>query len=240
MDKQEQLQEQYEDALFALAMNKIATAEGQWAIEENERLKNDPAAAVPEELDRRCMQTIQRQFAKQKVYTVGRFTVKAVKRVVMAAGIAALLFTGAFATSETIRINTLNLVVQVFEDNTDFRFVSHPAENTPQMNVGWVPDGFVLVDQGINSKSIWYQYQKTENESLYINYNTTTGTGIGVDTEGAEVGYVDINDGKAMLINKGNELQIVWATKNNAAFIGIIGEGIDQEDLIRVANELKY
>lgn len=43
-----------------------------------------------------------------------------------------------------------------------------------------------------------------------------------------------------MLINKGNELQIVWATKNNAAFIGIIGEGIDQEDLIRVANELKY
>ncbi len=34
MDKQEQLQEQYEDALFALAMNKIATAEGQWAIEE--------------------------------------------------------------------------------------------------------------------------------------------------------------------------------------------------------------
>ena len=114
MDKQEQLQEQYEDALFALAMNKIATAEGQWAIEENERLKNDPAAAVPEELDRRCMQTIQRQFAKQKVYTVGRFTVKAVKRVVMAAGISALLFSGGFAPSETKRINTLNLVVQGF------------------------------------------------------------------------------------------------------------------------------
>lgn len=240
MDKQKQLQEQYEDALFALVMNKIATAEGQWAIEENERLKNDPAAAVPEELDRRCMQTIQRQFAKQKVYTAGRFTVKAMKRVVMAAGIAALLFTGAFATSETIRINTLNLIVQVFEDNTEFRFMSRPIDTTSEFSVGWVPDGYVLEEHGTNGKNVWFQYRKSESETLYIDCTATSEIGIGVDTEDAEVEYVDVKDTRAMLIKKENELQLVWSTKDNSTFIGVIGVGIGQDDLINVANKLTY
>ena len=240
MGKQERLQEQYEDALFALIMNKIATAEGEWAIEEIERLKNDPAAAVPEELDKRCMQMIRRHFAKQQVYTAGRFTVRALKRVVVAAGIAALMFTGAFAASETVRINTMNLIVEVFEDNTDFRFVSRPADLVPQISVGWVPDGYVLEEQGQDNESVWYQYRKSENESLYVDCTTTSGAGVGVDTENAEVKYVDIGDTQAMLIIKGNEYQLAWATRNNEAFIQIVGIRISREDLIHVAEELTY
>ena len=100
MNRQEELQDRYEDALFALLMDKIATAEGEEALEEIERLKNDPDAAIPEDVDRRCLQTIQRHFAKQKVYAAGRFTIKAVKYAIMAAGIAGLMFTAAFAVSE--------------------------------------------------------------------------------------------------------------------------------------------
>lgn len=87
MNRREQLQDQYEDALFALLMDEIATIEGQKAEEENRRLQNDPSAAVPEDLDRRCMQLIHRHFAKQKARAAGRFTIKAMKRVAMAAGI---------------------------------------------------------------------------------------------------------------------------------------------------------
>lgn len=39
MTRQELLVEQYEDALFALIMDKVAEVEGQKAIEENQRLK---------------------------------------------------------------------------------------------------------------------------------------------------------------------------------------------------------
>lgn len=240
MNKQERLQEQYEDALFALIMNKIATAEGQWAIEENERLKNDPTAAVPEELDKRCMQIIRRHFTKQQVYTAGRFTVKALKRVVMAAGIAALMFTGAFAASATVRINTMNLIVEVFEDNTDFRFVSTPAASIPQVSVGWVPDGYILEEQGQDNESVWYQYRKSESELLYIDCARTTGAGIGVDTEGAEIEYVRINNLQAMLVEKGNTTQLVWTTKNDSVFVQLIGMGVEREDLLHIANELIY
>lgn len=239
MNRREQLRDRYEDALFALLMDEIATKEGKNAIEENERLKNDPSAAVPEDVDKRCLQTIRRHFAKQKARTAGRFTVKAMKRVVMAAGLAACLFTGAFAASETVRVKTLNLIVEVFDTNTTFRFSSQPEDVTPQISVGWLPDGFALDSHGYDETSTWYQYCK-DDKSIYISWAETSGTTVGVDTENAEIEYVDVNGIKAMLIEKDTDLQLVWTEKDNSAFITLMGTGIAQDDLIRIANNLKY
>lgn len=66
MKTREQLQEEYEAALFALMMDYMAQAEGKRLREENERLKNDPAAQIPESLDQRCLQTIQRAFLRRE------------------------------------------------------------------------------------------------------------------------------------------------------------------------------
>lgn len=240
MNRREQLQDRYEDALFALLMDEIATKEGKKAIEENERLKNDPSAAVPEDVDKRCLQTIRRHFAKQKAHTAGRFTIKAMKRVVMAAGLAACLFTGAFAASETVRVKTLNLIVEVFDTNTTFRFMSQPEDITSQISVGWLPEGFTLKEHGYNSESTWYQYQKSEDETISIDYTVTFGTVVGVDTEGAEVEHIAVNGVDAMLIKKDTDLQLVWADKNNTVFIALVGTGITRDDLIHVANNLRY
>ena len=47
MTRREKLQEQYEDALFALLMDDLAVEEGKKAYEENERLKADSSFEVP-------------------------------------------------------------------------------------------------------------------------------------------------------------------------------------------------
>lgn len=67
MKTREQLQDEYEDALFALLMYDVAELEGRRAEEENERLRNDPGAQVPEEVDQRCLQVIQKYFFKKKL-----------------------------------------------------------------------------------------------------------------------------------------------------------------------------
>ena len=59
MTRREKLQEQYEDALFALLMDDLAIAEGKSAEEENEQLKNDPKYAVPPEVRQRCLNNFQ-------------------------------------------------------------------------------------------------------------------------------------------------------------------------------------
>ncbi len=51
-----------EEADFARIMRTYAEEEGRWLLEENERLRNDPQAAVPPELDRKCRNLIAQLF----------------------------------------------------------------------------------------------------------------------------------------------------------------------------------
>lgn len=241
MSRREQLQEQYEDALFALMMDDVATAEGKKYLEENERLKNDPDAAVPEEISTECLRTIRRHFAKQKARTAGRVTAKVFGRVAMVAGVAAMLFTAAFATSETVRVSTMNLVVQVFGESTDFYFVSNETSDTvPDVDAGWLPEGYILEDHGKDGANAWNLYRRSENEFIKIKYTVSTGTVLSADTENAETENIQINGVQAMFIKKGNEQQLIWATKDETAFIQIIGTGVTKDDLIHVANFLEY
>lgn len=75
MKSREQLQEEYEDALFALMMNYVTEAEGKRLRAENEALKQDPTAQIPEHLDQRCLQTIQRAFLRKKIFAAIRIIV---------------------------------------------------------------------------------------------------------------------------------------------------------------------
>ncbi len=242
MTRREQLQDRYEDARFALLMDELGAAEERWAQGESDRLNADPAAAVPEDLDRRCRQTIRRARTRRRLRAVGRFTGKALKRVALAAGVAAILFTTAFATSETVRVNTMNWIVQVFDTNTDFRFTnSRPNDVIPQMEVGRLPDGYVLESSGYSGTNTWYQYQNSEDEMIYIEYSLTSGAGFGIDTEDAQVSHLDIRNSQAMLVEKEESgLQLVWATEDNTGFITVVGSDISREDILRIADELSY
>ena len=190
MNRRERLQDRYEDALFALLMDDIATMESKKAEEENERLQNDPSAAVPEDLDRRCMQLIHRHFAKQKARAAGRFTVK--------------------------------------------------DEVAPQLNVGWVPEEYALIEQEKDGRKVRYEFQGTENQSLIISCRKTKGVVANIDTENADVEYVPVKNTQAMLVHKENTFQLVWSAKDNSIFISILGTELTQEDIIHIANELQY
>lgn len=240
MTRREQLQERYEDALFALLMDEVATSEGEKLWEENERLKNDPDAEIPEEITKRGIQTIRRHFAKQKARAAGLFTIKAFSKVTMAAGIAAILFTGAFAASETVRVNTLNLIVEVFDESTDFHFSSSSNSDIHHLVAEWVPEGYTLEDQGKDNAGEWLRYTKSEEESIDIWSTIGTGTTLSIDTENAETQNVEIQGYIATLVLKENTTQIVWALPNGSAFISLIGSGVSGEDLIHVANQLNY
>lgn len=241
MTRHEQLQEQYEDALFALMMEKVAVMEGEKALAENERLKNDPDAEVPEEITKACMWTIRRGFAKQNARAVGRLIFKVFGRVAMVAGICAMLFTAAFAGSETVRVNTMNLVVEVFGESTDFYFAGNRAANTiPQVTAGWLPEGYTLKDQGENDIGGWWLYAKSENEFIKIKYTLSDGTVLSIDTENADTKNVQINGTRAKLVQKGSEQQLVWGTEDKTAFVQVTGTSVTSDELIHVANELEY
>lgn len=240
MTRREQLQERYEDALFALLMDEVASLQGKKALEENERLKNDPSAEVPEETTKRCMRAIRSHFTLQKARAAGRLTVKAFGKVATAAGIAAILFTGAFAASDSFRASTLNLVVEIFNESTDFRLGASTPAGAYRISAGWLPEGYTLEGEGADNAGKWYLYQNAADTSFYIIYTVAEGTVLSVDTEYAETQNIQVQGQQAMLILKGETVQIVWTLPDNSAFIQLIGTGMKSDDLIRVANEIKY
>lgn len=240
MNRHERLQEQYEDSLFALLMDEVAAMEGQRAIEENERLQNDPAAAVPEDVDRRCMRTIHRHFARQKARAAGRVTLKVAKRVTLAAGIGAILFTTAFALSEELRAGVLNLMIETFETNTEFRFTRSDEPAAPRLEVRWMPNGYALVDQGSDDLGTWYEYQNTEGAMINISCEKADELATRIDTEDAEAEYIQIQNSQAMLVEEEPWLQLLWNAQDDSVLIKILGIGVEREDVLQVANELQY
>jgi len=155
MTRREKLEEQYEDAYFALLMD---------AVEElNDQLNRDPTAAVPEEIDRRCRKVINRHFAEQRRSGYWRTTKRVLNRAAIVAAVMMLLFTSAFALSEDFRISALNLLITVEEQYTQLEMKSDdPGEDLKSLpttseglatseyfenlEIGWIPEGFSCVD----------------------------------------------------------------------------------------------
>lgn len=239
--KQERLRERYEDALFAIMMEELASSLGQEALEENERLKNDPAAAVPEQIEKKCMQTIHDHYRKAAVKKAGRVTLGVLGKTAMVFGLASAMFFSAFALSEDVRIGTMNLIVETFGESTDFHFAAAPSNSVPQIKAGWVPEGFELKSMGTDEMSSWLVYENPEGHYIKGAY-TVLGDGqlISVDTEDAEIIPVPIHDIDAMMICKGSKLQIAWETIDKRGFVEIFCNELTAEELIKIAENIKY
>lgn len=198
------MQEAYEDAMFALLMDYVAESEGKKAIEENEALRQDPDAAVPEEVRKACMKEIGRSFRKSSARSMGRFTMKVVNKVAIVALVGGILFSTAFAASEEFRVNTLNMLIDTVNEGVSFRISSQlVSEHTDleDLRPGFVPEGYELEDEGSFAGDYWVYYQNEQGDRLDIDI-MTTGSSTMIDTEGAEIEPIEVCGIPAYLIDQ--------------------------------------
>ena len=78
MTRHERLLENYEDAYFALLMEDVAQMENARLDRFNTELQNDPHAAVPEGLTKRCLKTINAHFSNMRRSSSLRIVKKAI------------------------------------------------------------------------------------------------------------------------------------------------------------------
>ena len=241
MTRREMLMEEYENALFALLMDEVAESEGRKAIEENERLKERGEPVISDTSRQRCMKTIARKTTQQDVKRYGRVASRVITKVAVAVLVAMLLFTMAFASSEDFRIKTLNFVIDTFDDRTELSLVS---EETPgvsqaavlQITVGWLPEGFNLVDAGNDGTSVWYQYDTEEGAMISVIAVDLTVGSLAVDTETAEMTPIEMKGTEAYIIQEANITQIIWRLSEYPDWMCLVtANGMKTEILIEVA-----
>lgn len=256
MTRREQLQENVEDAVFALLMEDVAEQEGKRLIEENEQLKHDPSAKIPDDLDRRCRKIIKRSYAKDRRHTVSHTIHHILGNVALAVMVCILLFVSAFAAVPEIRIMTLNLLIEVSDVSTSLRLIGTDNEpvtqndnpdDTKRVKTLWgyrlpeIPDGYVLDYESSSERAadLWYS---NGNEKL-IMFNVTKASEelkTNVDTEGAEVETIKIHRYDGLLVEKNNRIDVIWGDTDQNNFVSITCMGIDTSTVLGFANEMEY
>lgn len=254
MTRLDYLQDQYEDAYFALLMHEVAEQEGVRLEKLNEELQNDPAAAVPEEIDRKCLKTIDRYFAQKRHAGYWRTSQKILGRVGIVAAIIMLLFTTAFALSEEFRSTALNLLITIEEKYTDLHM--QEAEDPPtgsasvtvdtstgsdyfdDLEIGWIPDGYTCV---MNYPNEMYGFENEFGDTFVIDRTNGT-TNMSIDTEDVEsVESIVINGLETLRVTKQGCINTVMMDTEHGIFIRVwTSAGISQETNLKVAENIKY
>lgn len=190
MTNHERLAEQYEDALFALLMEGVAEVNGQAALELNQALQQDPGAEVPAAVRDRCEKTVRAAFVKRQLRATGRWSARWLTRVAVAAAVSGLMFTGAFAVSEQVRVATLNTLIQVMDDRTEITFQdvrAEPENSCTETESGlvyhynialeWLPEGFELDHGRVNSNGDRVSYISPLDGEIFVSI-TPCGPGL--------------------------------------------------------------
>lgn len=239
MTRQEYLMDRYEDALFSLMMDKVATQEGEKALLELERLQKEASNDVPETLHRKCLKTISRYFARKRAKAARHTVSNVISKIAIVALVGILTFTIAFAASPTFRADTMNFVMKMFDDHAEFRFEEEPSQLPSDLDitVNWLPDGFSIIDKISESEFKTIVIGNGVNGQAIIALRSNE-SAINIDSEDTDNEKIFIGETPATLFRDSNCSQIIWQLDDSAAFVQVYGENIAIEDLIHIANDL--
>lgn len=254
MTRLDYLQDQYEDAYFALLMHEVAEQEGMRLEKLNEELQNNPAVAVPEKIDRKCLKTIDQYFAQKRRADHWRTSKKILSRVGIVAAIVMLLFTTAFALSEEFRVTTLNLLITIEEKYTELHMeeAEDPTANSASvtadtstssdyfddLEIGWIPEGFTCI---LNYPNETIGFENEQGQSFIID-RTDGYDSMNIDTENADkIEYISINGIDSMRVFKEDDINTIIMDTAHNIFVRVwTSAGISVAVNEKIAENIKY
>ena len=265
MKSHEKLLEEYEDALFALLMEPVAEQEGAAALEMNEHLKNDPTAAVPEEMTRAGLRTIRREFSKRRGKSVLEIAGRAFGHMAVFLLFSTLCFATVCAAMPEVRVRTLNLIIEVSEIETNLTLGSSSEINAPQNSLqstgvqtgsgsalaedgtlgGYqmpeLPEEYEILMEERSSQGFYVRYIAGEDSVLTFRVDRAGPSGVSIDTEDAQhIENVTIHGYDGIYVEKNRSLHLVWGDTDQGYIINIMATGITRTDMFSYADIMKY
>lgn len=245
MDRRDLLYEQYEDALFALLMDRVAEEEGARLIEENERLRSDPNAEVPERVDRRSRKTIRRAFAGRRRHTHSLSWI--LSKAAVAVLVAAFLFVSAYAFFPEVRVRTLNVLIQSSNVASKLSLTAEGEENGDtadrQTLAGYalpdISESFIVTDRGETSHEAWIKFSHPSGSVIRINIVESDDAYF--DSQDADISReIEIHGYPGMLIQKGETVRVSWFDSEHEKVITLSWTNADKDVALFYAEEIVY
>lgn len=243
MTHREQLRDNVEDALFAMWMDDFARQRGEELMEENERLKKDPAAAVPPRLRRRNLDLIARELRRNARSFTLRSAGRAALRLAAAAIVLLALFGCAYAAFPEFRTGTLNLLMELDSRAASFRLADESSAQTPSLlpsvRVDWLPEGYKGGNPVDDRLQTTIDCTNEVGDLIRVRVFTENKTSYSLDIEeAASWEELTIQGHPALLIQKDSLYRIGWADDAINVYAYVESDAIDRDTLIQVAESV--
>jgi hypothetical protein len=163
---------------------------------------------------------------------------KAITILVAATLIIACLSVVAYAVAERTKIG--GFFVEWFEGHVQLRpDLENQDENLSVENVkiGYIPDGFTIVDQGSGYGLKFYEW-KSDEKKLYITYSISRDGAHGFNTENNNFAIITIGDLSIYKAEYTNQISLMW-TDGNFKY-NVDSNNVEWEELIKIVEGISY
>lgn len=230
--------EKYEDAAIAVFMDQYAAAL-EAGIDQEMAACED--TEFPPELEKRCLELIQKEQTKKKWKVLSRQSLRALRNVAAVVVVLLGLCSVLFVTVEAFRLPIMNF----FIEKTDSYWQLSGAPNTDKIPEvfnpedpldGIIPDDFLLADmKGAWGTACYAATYSNENGAAF-SFEALASTGKSqIDSEDAQVTPTKLLGHDAKISSEGNTIQIAWLDENRSMIFKISAIYVSEETVLTCA-----
>lgn len=246
--RSEEIQEQYEDALFTMLMDEYAQANGEKLLEEFQAAEaRGEVPDIPEELDKKCRGMIRQRFAKRRSLERNRRIIKRIGNIAAAF----FIVVGAMATVvlsvEALRTPVINFFWEQKDNYTVIGYdeqrecLSNPLddkeneEDTPLS--GLLPSDYALVKYYIKDNSS-YTCMFTNANGASVTYQISPGNGLlTYDSEDADVREIEIAGCDGILVSK-DGYKLLWFVPEQEMTYQLCATALTLDEVWKIAETI--
>ena len=251
MNRRDELQERYDETVFALLMNEIVELDGADLLAEAERLNNDPEAAIPEALDAKCREAILNSAHDKCRKKTGRSATRTVKRVALLVAAVTAIIGAAYASKPTPQFDPPKANIVLHANDAHVTLKSEDVETYPaDGNSGYLIDEYKTfqdstyqeITGGSKGCSSHYIYENADGDVIEIELlDGSKHASKVIDTEDAQtVTNVTVNGYEGICVEKDGAVQIAWTDTDRVVHITFYATGMDMETALEAASTVKY
>lgn len=162
------------------------------------------------------------------------------KRTVAVAMIALVITFSGFMTVEAYRTKVIEIVVQVFNELTNYRFVSNISEiELPNIVFQYVPDEMENKDTRHSPRHSYFFFEDNAGRFFELSQRVISSDGdstIIVDTENSASQKLYINGIETVVNTKNSESTLLWSKSN---ILYQMHGNIELDELIKIAEQIE-
>lgn len=238
MDAHEKLMDQYDDAAFALLMDRSAEEEGAELLRAfREASAADALPEYTDELDQRCRDSIDREFGRQtRRVRFRRFARSAARAAIVVFAMIGLAGT-LILSVEAWRAPFLDALIERHEEYSLYLFGEKEEPNTPvRVFESLLGNEYTQVANTITEHMTLVTYENTQGNVAQL-YITPTGGTASFDTEDALVSDIYVADFQAVLVEKAG-YQVIWEDTEEQKLYTVHADGLSKDAVLNICNIL--